>query len=136
MAFQVQPSIPIPVRREGGVRGGQDPKCCFFPQLCSFMDNTNPSADALMAFGGRGGGRRSAAGHAMLFSVLERAGGRHSLSTRFYIRHTVAVLGLQSLLQLAFLLVYVYLCFSPRTQSSLLFYHAALTTLIQIFCEG
>lgn len=58
----------------------------------------------------------SPGGHATCFNVLERAGGRHSLSTRFYIHHTVALLEQQSLTQLAFLLAYVYLSFSAKKQ--------------------
>lgn len=76
-----------------------------FSPLCSFMDDTNPSADA-------GGGVSvqlaatfllGADCHIMRFSVFRRDEDGHSLSTRFYICHTVAVLEQQSLLQLAFL---------------------------------
>lgn len=79
----------------------------------------------------------------MCFNMGERAGGRHRLSTCFYIRHTVAVLRLESLLQLAF---FSSMCMqvkdsqmfslflSNNKESSLLFYHAALMILIQICC--
>ncbi len=89
------------VSQEGG-SGLREPgsQVLFFPPLCSFMSNTNPSTDALTPFEG--------GSHAMCFRMEERAGGRHRLSTCLYICHTVAVLRQESLFQLAFLLTYVY----------------------------